>query len=173
MTASEGWKGKSPTTLLAFVHVLVATTGNEAPRNVSTILRLSSRGIHERFVVCTASSEIGNTCLEATQGADCRTCLSAGQQQLLCLARVLLRRPMVVCLDECTANVDPNTAAVMQELIESQLERSTVIQVLAPPFNELRNRPETFYSAQGCVYNHPSSCNVHHAQPRLPMYLHP
>lgn len=53
----------------------------------------------------------------------------AGQQQLMCLARILLKRPCVVCLDECTANVDPNTALVMQDLIAAQLEQSTVIQV--------------------------------------------
>eukprot|EP00884_Botryococcus_braunii_P005633 jgi/Botrbrau1/15070/Bobra.0286s0003.1 len=55
--------------------------------------------------------------------------LSQGQQQLLCLARVLLKRPVVVCLDECTASVDPSTAVVMQDLIAEQLEQSTVIQV--------------------------------------------
>jgi ATP-binding cassette subfamily C (CFTR/MRP) protein 10 len=53
----------------------------------------------------------------------------AGQQQLLCLARVLLRRPRIICLDECTANVDAATAWLMQDLIASQLAHATVLQV--------------------------------------------
>ena len=58
--------------------------------------------------------------------------LWTGQQQLLCLARLLLRRPAVVCLDECTASVDPHTAALMQRLIQQQLAGCTVIQVSLP-----------------------------------------
>ncbi len=56
-------------------------------------------------------------------------CVLTGQQQLLCLARVLLRRPRIVCLDECTASVDPRTAELMQELIAKELSSATVIQV--------------------------------------------
>lgn len=42
--------------------------------------------------------------------------LSQGQQQLLCLARVLLKRPRLLCLDEYAASVDPATAATMQQV---------------------------------------------------------
>ena len=52
-----------------------------------------------------------------------------GQQQLLCLARVLLRRPRIVCLDECTASVDPRTAQLMQELVAKELSSASIIQV--------------------------------------------
>ena len=55
--------------------------------------------------------------------------LYTGQQQLLCLARVLLRRPRIVCLDECTASVDSRTARLMQELVVKELSSATIIQV--------------------------------------------
>lgn len=42
--------------------------------------------------------------------------LSQGQQQLLCLARMLLQGRDIVLLDECTANVDHATADLMQQV---------------------------------------------------------
>ncbi len=53
----------------------------------------------------------------------------AGQQQILCLARVLLDQPRVVCLDEATANVDPETARHMQHVLTTHLRYSTVLQI--------------------------------------------
>lgn len=52
-----------------------------------------------------------------------------GQQQILCLARVLLEQPKVVCLDEATANVDPDTARLMQQVLRTHLRYSTVLQI--------------------------------------------
>ena len=53
----------------------------------------------------------------------------AGQQQILCLARVLLEQPKVVCLDEATANVDPETARLMQHVLATHLPHSTIMQI--------------------------------------------
>lgn len=43
--------------------------------------------------------------------------LSAGSAQLLCLARVLLKQPQVLFMDEATASVDSETDRIVQETI--------------------------------------------------------
>ena len=52
-----------------------------------------------------------------------------GRCQLLCLARVLLRRPSIVVLDEFTAGIDDNTAIHLQEVVHRACLGSTVLQV--------------------------------------------
>ena len=55
--------------------------------------------------------------------------LSAGERQLICICRAILRKNKVVVLDEATANIDIVTEQKIQQLIEQEFQESTVITI--------------------------------------------
>jgi ABC-type multidrug transport system ATPase subunit len=55
--------------------------------------------------------------------------LSVGQRQLICIARMILRQPSILLLDECTSAIDPRTQEVVQNSIRTNFPKSTMVSI--------------------------------------------
>jgi ABC-type multidrug transport system fused ATPase/permease subunit len=55
--------------------------------------------------------------------------LSAGEKQLLQMARALIRDVRVIVMDEPTSNIDPNTDMLMQQIVREDFSKQTVITI--------------------------------------------
>jgi len=76
--------------------------------------------------------------------------LSAGQEQLVAFARILVRDPHVVILDEATARMDPVTEARVQRATE-RLLRNRIGIVIAHRLSSVRRCDEVIVLADGEV----------------------
>ena len=79
--------------------------------------------------------------------------LSAGEGQLLALARVWLREPDLVVLDEATARVDPETEARLEQAIARLFENRSVF-VIAHRLSTLRRVDEIVVIERGKIVEH-------------------
>jgi len=79
--------------------------------------------------------------------------LSAGEAQLLALARVWLRRPDLVVLDEATARIDPETEARLDDAVHALMQGRTTV-IIAHRLSTLRRVDEIAVFDHGRLVEH-------------------
>ncbi|MCH4053768.1 MAG: ABC transporter ATP-binding protein/permease [Atopobiaceae bacterium] len=76
--------------------------------------------------------------------------LSAGQRQLLCIARVMLARPRMLLLDEATSSIDTRTELRVQEAISRLMEGRTSF-VVAHRLSTIRSADQILAMRDGRI----------------------
>lgn len=78
------------------------------------------------------------------------TNLSAGQRQLICIARAMLANPRILIMDEATASVDTVTESMIQGALDRLLAERTAI-VIAHRLSTIRNADRIYVLDQGAI----------------------
>ncbi|CAF1343330.1 unnamed protein product [Adineta steineri] len=93
--------------------------------------------------------------LVAESGAN----LSAGERQLICVARAILKKSHILLIDEATANVDYATDKMIQEVIADKFRDRTIL-TIAHRLNTVANSDRILMLEQGEVAHFDSPSNI-------------
>ena len=76
--------------------------------------------------------------------------ISQGQRQLLCIARVMLRRPPILILDEATSNIDTRTEVLVQDAFEELMKGRTSF-IVAHRLSTIKNADQILVMKDGNI----------------------
>ncbi|CAF4154094.1 unnamed protein product, partial [Adineta steineri] len=86
--------------------------------------------------------------------------LSAGERQLICVARAILKKSRILLIDEATANVDHATDTMIQEVISDKFRHCTIL-TIAHRLNTVANSDRILMLQQGQVVYFDTPSNIH------------
>ncbi|UJR13089.1 hypothetical protein I4U23_000113 [Adineta vaga] len=78
--------------------------------------------------------------------------LSAGQCQLICVARAILKESKILLIDEATANVDSHTERILQKVISEKFQNRTIL-TIAHRLNTVARSDRILVLDNGCIAN--------------------
>lgn len=76
--------------------------------------------------------------------------VSLGQKQLLCIARLMLRLPNILILDEATSNIDTRTEVMVQKAFQKMMEGRTSF-IIAHRLSTIRNADKILVMKSGMI----------------------
>lgn len=76
--------------------------------------------------------------------------ISQGQRQLLCIARVMLRRPPILILDEATSSIDTRTEVLVQDTFEELMKGRTSF-IVAHRLSTIKNADQILVMKDGNI----------------------
>ena len=76
--------------------------------------------------------------------------ISQGQRQLLCIARVMLRRPLILILDEATSSIDTRTEVLVQDAFEELMKGRTSF-IVAHRLSTIKNADQILVMKDGNI----------------------
>ena len=76
--------------------------------------------------------------------------ISQGQRQLLCIARVMLRRPPILILDEATSSIDTRTEVLVQDSFEELMKGRTSF-IVAHRLSTIKNADQILVMKAGNI----------------------
>ena len=85
-----------------------------------------------------------------TQVAEDGGNISQGQRQLLCIARVMLRRPPILILDEATSSIDTRTEVLVQDAFEELMKGRTSF-IVAHRLSTIKNADQILVMKAGNI----------------------
>ncbi len=79
--------------------------------------------------------------------------ISGGEKQLLCIARLMLKNPNILILDEATSNIDTRTEIMVQKAFNNLMEGKTSF-IIAHRLSTIKNASQILVMKDGNIVEH-------------------